>query len=278
MIKITKLKELGKRVYLTFRVWVIAIIGLLFLSVILGTGLLFFIPPFALYVLVGVYLLFLEITAIPIVHLFTVSTGQIIGSFFYNRKHKPKECYLPNAKQIAYRMDKDYNKPVYVTGNPAVKGPFTNLFSDKICFPSFMFNELDMTEIEAGYSHELAHIKYKKRFILEMVLASIATYDFAMMLAYFTIILPIYIIAQIAFMMLVFSFVLRRNESLADNTGGKATSPEALVSLLDYFKAKCKGNGSGITHPSFFSRKKRLERLYGDTPTSDKRSQTEKLR
>jgi Zn-dependent protease with chaperone function len=262
MMKLNRVKEFGKRVYLTFKVWLLALVGVLVLSVMLGTGLLFFIPLNARYMLIAVYLLFTEIMAYPFVHLVAISTGQIAGNLFYNRKHKPKEYFLPHAKQIAEKMDMNYDKPIYITDNPSVTGPFTNLFSRTIYFPSFMFEQLHITENEAGFGHELAHIKYKRRFLGELLLASIATGVFSMALAYFAIILSIYIIAQFAFMMLVFSFVLRRNESRADRTGGNATTPEALISLLDYFKAKCKGNGSGITHPSFDSRMKRLERLF----------------
>jgi Zn-dependent protease with chaperone function len=262
MAKFIRVKEFGKRVYLTFKVWLLALVGVLVLSVMLGTGLLFFIPLTARYALVAFYLLFTEIMAYPLVRLFTVSTGQIASNLLYNRKHKPKEYFLPNAKQIAEKMRMNHDKPIYVTDNPSVTGPFTNLFSRKIYFPSFMLKELHTTENEAGFGHELAHVKYRRRFLGELLLASIATWVFAMVLAYFAISLSIYVIAQFAFMMLAFSFVLRRNESLADRTGGNATTPEALISLLDYFRAKCKGNGSGITHPSFNSRIKRLERLF----------------
>jgi len=125
-----------------------------------------------------------------------------------------------------------------------------------------LIEEFHRTEIDATFGHELAHIKYGFRFIGELSLATFATWVFAMLLAHFAIIPMIYIIAELAFMMLVLSFVLRRNESLADWTGGNATSPEALVSVLEYFRAKCKGDDGSITHPSFQARIKRLERLF----------------
>jgi Zn-dependent protease with chaperone function len=262
LAKITRIKEFGKRVYLTFRLWLIALVGVLILSVILGTGLLFFIPLTERYVLVSVYLLFTEIMAYPIVHLIVGSTGQIANNLFYNRKHTPKEHYLQNRKQIAKKMHMEYDKPVYITDNPSITSPFTNLFSRKIYFSSFVIEELHTTEIDALFGHELAHIKYGFRFVRELLLATLATWGFAVLLAYFAIIPAIYVIAEFAFMMLVLSFVMRRNESLADWAGGNATTPEALISVLDYFRAKCKGDGSTITHPSFQARKKRLERLF----------------
>jgi len=262
MAKITRVREFGKRLYLTFRVWLLALVGVLVLSVILGTGLMFFIPLTARYALVAFYLLFTEIMAYPLVHLIAGSTGQIVSSFAYNRKHKPKEHYLQNGQHVAKKMNMEYDKPIYLTDNPSVTGPFTNLFSRKIYFPSSTINELHPTEIDATFGHELAHIKYQWKFVRELLLVTLATWAFAILLAYFTIIPMVYAIAQFAFMMLMLSVVMRRNESLADWASGNATTPEALISVLDYFEAKCKGNGSSITHPSFQARKKRLERLF----------------
>lgn len=259
--KIALTKEL-KRFYLTFRLWLFSLVGVLILSAFLGTALLFFIPLTARYALVFVYLLFVEIMAYHFVHLIAGTTGQIVSNFRYNRKHKPTEYYLENRSQIAKRLGMEYDKPIYLTDNPSVTGPFTNLFSGTIYFPSFMIDELHPTENAATFGHELAHIKYRFRYVREVVLASLVTWAFAFLLAYFAIIPMVYAVAQFAFMMLVLSFVMRRNEYLADWASAKATTPEALISVLEYFRAKCKGNGSSITHPSFQGRRKRLERLF----------------
>lgn len=262
MVRITQIKKLGKRVYLTFKVWLLALVSILVLSVILGTSLLFFIPLTARYALIAVYLLFVEIMAYPVVHLITSSTGQIIGGFFYNRKHKLKEYHLQNKQQIANKMKVKYDKPIYLTDNPSVTSPFTNLFSRTIYFPSSILDVFHATEIEALFAHELAHIKYGFKFFIKILLTTLITWFFAFPLTYFAINPIIYAIAQFAFMMLILSPIIRQNEYLADWTSGIATAPEAIISVLDYFKAKSKGNGSTITHPSFQGRKKRIERLY----------------
>jgi Zn-dependent protease with chaperone function len=267
--KITWVKEHGKRVILTFKIWLTSDVGVLVLSVILGTNLLFFLSLPVRLTLAGVYVLLAEIMVLFFVRFVTISTGQIVSNFRYNKKHKPKEQYLSNAKQIADKMNLRYDKPIYVTDNPSVTGPFTNLFSRKIYFPSSILEELHQTEIDATFGHELAHIKYAFRFVGEMVLATLATWVFAMLLAQFATNLTIFIIAEFAFMMLVFSFVMRHNESRADVTSGNATTPEALISVLEYYKVKCKGDGGSITHPSFQPRIKRLERLFD----SDRRQQ-----
>jgi len=260
--KITWVKEFGKRVYLTFKLWLTALASVLVLSIIIGTNLMFFLPLAVRIALAGIYLIVTEIMVFPFVQLITGSTQQIISNFRYNKKHKPKERYLPNAKQIAEKMNIKYDKPIYVTDNPSVTGPFTNLFSGKIYFPSSEIEELHDTENEATFAHELAHIKYALRFVGEMSLATLATWVFSMFLAQFTINLTIFIIAEFAFMMLTLSFVIRRNESRADWAAGKATTPEAVISVLEYFRAKCKGDGGTITHPSIQARIKRLERLF----------------
>jgi len=122
--------------------------------------------------------------------------------------------------------------------------------------------ELHRTEIDAIFAHELAHIKYGSILIVEISLVSLATWVFAMFFAQFAINLMMFIIAELAVMMVMLSFVLRRNETLADTMGGKATTPEALVSVLEYFRAKCKVDDGSMTHPSFRARIKRLLRLF----------------
>jgi Zn-dependent protease with chaperone function len=260
--KIARVKEFGKRVYLTFKLWLTSLVSVLVLSIIIGTNLLFFLPLTVRMALVGIYLIVTEIMLFPFVRLITGSAQQIVSSYRYNNRHKPKELYLPNAKQIAEKMNIKYDKPIYVTDNPSVTGPFTNLISGKIYFPLSEIEELHHTENEATFAHELAHIKYSLRFIVEMSLATLATWVFATFLAQFAINLAIFIIAEFAFMMLTFSFVMRRNESRADWAAGKATTPEAVISVLEYFGAKCKVDGDSITHPSIKSRIKRLKRLF----------------
>jgi len=263
--KITWVKEFGKRVYLTFRLWLMALASVLVLSIIIGTNILFLLPLTVRITLVGIYLVVTEIMMFPFVQLITVSAQQTISNFHYSKRHKPKELYLQNARKIAGRMNIEYNKPIYVTENPSIKSPFTNAFLGKIYFPSSEIEELHHTENEATFAHELAHIKYASRFIGEMFLASLATWIFAMCLAQFAINFTAFIIAEFAFMMFAFSFVIRRNESRADWTAGKATTPEAVISVLEYFRAKCKGDGGSITHPSIQARIRRLERLFDST-------------
>jgi len=199
---------------------------------------------------------------IPFVRFITGSTGQVISNLRYNKKHKPKELYLTNVRHLAKKMNMTYDKPVYVTDNPLVFGPFTNLFSRKIFFPLSDSEILSGTEREFAFAHELAHIKDAPKFIGEMSLAMVATWAFITVLARFAINLSAFIFAELAFIMLAMSFVMRRNEARADSVAGRATSSEDGIAVFEYYEKKVKGDGSGMTHPSFRSRKKRLERLF----------------
>jgi len=131
-MKITWIKEFGRRIYLTFKLWRMSLVSVLALSAILGTNLLFFLPWAVRLTLSLVYILVTEIFAFPLVQLITGSIWQIARNFFYSRKHKPRKRFLRNRKRIAKKMDMIYEKPVYITDNPSIRSPFTNLVSGKI--------------------------------------------------------------------------------------------------------------------------------------------------
>jgi Zn-dependent protease with chaperone function len=65
-------------------------------------------------------------------------------------------------------------------------------------------------------------------------------------------------IAEIAIMVSLLSWVLRRNELRADMGAAKAVSPEALIAVFESFKARFKANEGSDTHPSL---QERIDRL-----------------
>lgn len=254
MVKIAWIKDLGKRIYLTFKLWRTVLISILFLSLILGTNLLSFIPSVIRLALVLVYLILTEIMAFSIVRLITDSAVQVISNVFYNRKHKPEKLYLLRVKQIAKKMGMKYDKPIIITENPSIKSPFTNVFTRNITFPKSWIKRFHTTENDAVIGHELAHIKHAPKFVGELLLVTLMTWIFAFLLATITWNLAIYVIAELAFMMLLFSYILRRNEFRADWESANATSPEALISVFEYLKAECKRDDGSETHPSIQAR------------------------
>ena len=261
MVKITWIKDLGKRIYLTFKLWRTALIGVLLLSLILGTNLLSFIPSVIRLALLLVYLILTEIMALGIVRLMTDSAVHIISNVLYNRKRKPTRVYLQRVKQIAERMGLKYDKPILITENPSVKSPYTNIFTRNIIFPKSWIQRFHTTENDATIGHELAHIKHAPKFFAESLMVTLMTWIFAFLLAKITWNLTICIFAELAFMMLLFSYFLWRNELRADWESAKATSPEALISVFEYLKAECKRDEGSETHPPLQARINQLMRL-----------------
>jgi len=281
MVKFTAIMKFLRRVYLTFRLWRMVLISIVILSIPLGTNLLFFItginllfflPSPMLWTLVAAYLLLVEIMVFGIVKLVIGSAGLTVSNFLYNRKHKPEKIFLPHAKEIARKLGIEYNKPICITDNPSITGPFTNLFTGEIWFPRSLMGKFHRTENEAIFGHEAAHIKYGRRFLVELLVVSVATIVFAQLLGLFTTVLMMLLIAEFAVMMLLFSPVLRRNEFRADWEGGKATSPEALISVLEYFQATCKRDEGWITHPPYHERIKRLKLQFNSNRSSEDNS------
>jgi len=279
MVKFTWIIRFVKRVYLTFRLWRMVLVSIVILSIplgtnlllfITGTNLLFFLPWTMLWTLVAAYLLLVEIMVFGIARLMIGQAGQIISNFLYNRKHKPEKSYLPNMKEIVKKIGIKYDKPICITSNPSITSPFTNLFSGEIWFPRSLMKKFHRTENEAIFGHEVAHIKYGRRSVGELLAVTFAAIVFAELLGLFATVLMIYLMAELALMMLIISPVLRRNEFRADWEGGLATSPEALISVLEYFEAMSERDDGSVTHPPYHERIKRLRLLFdSDSPSED---------
>jgi Zn-dependent protease with chaperone function len=252
------IKNLGRRVYLTFKVKRMILFIVVLLSI--PGNLLYFLPSTMRLVYISVYVLLMEITVFIVVRFFAGSVMQAISCIFYNRKHKTREWSYPKVKQMARRIGMtEYDKPIYITDNPAIESPFVNPVTGKITMPSSFMAKFPSAEVDGGIGHELAHIKYCGRFFAELSLATIAVYGFTLMLAAFTspALALLYLTAEVALMTLLFSHILRRNEYRADLGGAKAAGPEALISIFQYFKYEY-GNDEGFTHPSPQSRIERL--------------------
>jgi Zn-dependent protease with chaperone function len=253
------IKDFGRRVYLTFKVRRIILISIVLLSI--PSNLLYFLPSTMRLVYLSIYVILMEIMVFIVVRFFTGSVTQVISGIFYNRKHKPQEWFYPKVKQMARRIGMSgYNKPIYITDNPTLESPFVNAVTGKITVPSSFMAKFHSTEIDGGIGHELAHIKYCRRLFMELSWATIASYGFSLMLAAFTspTLYLLYLTAEVALMMLLFSYVLQRNEYRADSGGAEAATPEALISIFQYFKYKYGKDEGSETHPSLQSRIERL--------------------
>ncbi len=189
-----------------------------------------------------------------------VSVTQMINGALYSRKHKPVEWYNPEVKQIANRLGVNYNKPIYVTDNPSVRNAFTNVITNKITLPMFYKDKYDSSEVNGILSHELAHIKNRRIFVLEMlgVIGLVAV--FTLLLVLLTI--PVtHMVAGFAIAMLLTSHYSRKNEFRADRDGSLAYRPEPLISVFVQMKSESKKDEGSETHPPFHERIDRLMKL-----------------
>jgi len=213
-------------------------------------------------------LVFVSLAMIPIFSMVEFVAGSAILQIqicLYNRKHKPEETVLPGVKQMAQKMGIVYDKPIYKTDNPLVKGPYINMFSKAITFPSTWFKSYyHETEILAAAGHELGHIKGQTRFMMEMLLASLAPVVFILVFALSTLVLGLFTIplicqlAAFALMMLAQSKVLRRNEIRADAEGAKVGGAAPMIALFEALKSEYKEDHGSETHPPL---QERIDRL-----------------
>jgi len=202
------------------------LVSILGMSIVPGT-LLYFLPLTARLVFAYIFSFLSALMLFPVAQFITGSVVTQISICLYNRKHKPEERFRSEAKQIAKKMGMDYDKPVYVTDNPRVKSPFVNPLTRKIMLPSSWEKKFHRTEIIASLGHEFGHIKGLRAYAKEVFAAMIATMAFTFVLGLFTI--PVILVmAEFAFLMLISSYIMRRNEDRADFLGANATAPEWL--------------------------------------------------
>jgi hypothetical protein len=197
---------------------------------------------------------------------------QVAQVWLYNRKHKSAELVYSGIKpreikRMSKKIGLGYNKALYVTDNPLVTSPFVNLLTRKITIPLSWPAKFDSTEIKAAVGHELGHIKWQNKFMREMFLAMLAPVIFILTFAVSTLRLGLFTIpifcqiAALAFMLLILSFVLWRNEYRADWTGAMIAGPEPLISVFQALQEDGKKDEGSDTHPPLHARIKRLYNL-----------------
>jgi Zn-dependent protease with chaperone function len=220
--------------------------------------------------------IFIGLTLIPILSMVNMITGSIetmARVALYNRKHKPRVEVWQEVKEMMEKMGIKHSGDVFITDNPAVRNnAFVNLYTKRITISeSWVSKHIHRTEALATIGHELGHLKRQKRFVGEMVAVMLGAIGFVFLFSIVALsfglpVIPIFVqITTITLMFLLLSLVLWRNEYAADMEGAKATSPEAMISVLEVIqgnkrKANKKDYGSE-THPPLHSRIERLKRL-----------------
>ncbi len=152
------------------------------------------------------------------------------------------------VRQMIEKMGIEHSGEVLITDNPDVKNnAFVNLYTKKITISeSWVSKYVHRTEALATIGHELGHLRRQKRFIGEMMAVMGGTVGFVFLFSVVAIsfglpVIPIFVqITTVTLMFLLLSLVLWRNEYAADLEGTRATSPEAMISVLEIIQGNKK--------------------------------------
>lgn len=247
--------------HVTFKLRSIVLLMVVLTSILPGS----FVTRMPLYVGYGFALIFIPLACASIVFTMNYVSESIVISVKkarYDKQHKATKKYYSYLDKTALRLGIPTGRPINVTDNPNVKGPFTNFFTNAITYPSAWINEFQYSEILGSAAHEQAHIKRKKQYVAELIIGSILSLCYAIILSLFTI-PAIAQVSEIALFFLILTHVSWRNEYAADLDAAIAIgNPEWLVSVLDRMREeqvlKMKKDEGSETHPPMSSRIARL--------------------
>ena len=245
-----------KYFYLPFRARYLFTVGLLLMTSLLSTCLYILPFPIRLYS-ISVYGVLLCGMILSTTQFVSNSVMFSIGTVLYHRKHPPEPSCDLDALKVAKAMNVVYNNPIYITDCPKVDSPYTNLISELITIPRSWLTEYTPDQIMAAIAHELAHLKRKRAFTVELSIAAAISVLFGTFLLFR---LPPIIsqIGEVAFMMWVLIIVLRRNELLADKMAAKLGFSEHLISLFEELLRKRGTDEGSETHPPLGARIREL--------------------
>lgn len=247
---------------ITFKLRMIVLLMVVLTSIVPGS----FVTRAPLYVGYGFALIFMPLGGASVVFTMNYVSESIVKSVKiarYDREHKATKKYYPFLDKTALKLGIPTGRPINVTDNPYVKGPFTNFFTNVITYPSSWINEFQYSEIVGIAVHEQAHIKRKKQYVAELITGSFLALCYGIILSLFTI-PAIAQVSEIALFFLLLTYISWRNEYEADRDAAIATGdPKCLVSVLEHLREKLvlkmKNDEGSETHPSMSSRIRRLD-------------------
>ena len=166
----------------------------------------------------------------------------------------------PDVDAIADRIGAPRPKAIRITDNPRITA-VTNAYTRVITVSKELFERLTREDFLAMMTHEVAHLKYRKRFALESAGAVLATAVFMLTLQNILILVsPILAeLTGMAFFMTLLIFLMHQNELRADWEAKKIGLGDHLASVLKYLNGNHKHDRPSETHPSI---RKRISRLY----------------
>ncbi len=191
----------------------------------------------------------------------------IFGAFIFGRRYRPVPFSNPEVEALAGKMGVQRRAKVFTTDNPHVQSAFTNAFNSRVYIPTSWVRSFPPTEIIGVIAHEFGHIKRGWRSVLEFGIAITASYVFFVLLLELVYVVPtiIFDVGYIAMAFLIASFISWRTEYRADMEGARATGPEGLISMFEYWKNRFPRDEGSETHPPLSGRIRRLEPLLDES-------------
>lgn len=263
VVHLTRLKQAGQYLYLTFTLRRALLIAIVILGALPGAVL--FSLPMTVKLIYTIGFVILTTAAFHAFWgIYSRIAEQSIRMIWAGKKYKPIPYYTNEIRELAKKMGIKQKIDVYVTENPNITSAFTNMLTCRIGIPSSWITQFPSTERLVIIAHELGHIKTRRIFFAEFLgaVAVVMAFTYVFLMEY--TIQFFGQITQMALGMILLSYLSRRNEFRADKEAAKAVSPEALISVFEQLATNIKRDDGSETHPSFKARIKRLQKLLDD--------------
>ncbi|MGA2199841.1 MAG: M48 family metalloprotease [Nitrososphaerales archaeon] len=241
--------------YLTFKVRRLLLRILVVMAVVPGIFI-FQLPPDMRLMFAYVYVSVMGLGLYSVANVYAGSLIQLFCMTLFGRKYKTYEYSTPETEHLKAKMGLPRVR-VFVTNNPRVRSPFTDVISQKVYLTTKWLDEFSEKDVQSTLGHEFGHAKTRLRFALEAggVVAVTLLTGFA--LSFHTIPL-VAEITEFSVLVLGLTFVSWRNERRADMISATELGPEGMISVLEQLRSQTKRDEGSETHPPLSDRITRL--------------------
>ena len=256
------LRDLKNQVLLGFRLrwyfYMASVAAVLVLWFVPFTGIR--IPSSETYIFVAVFALPLFAGFIAAGFFFASALSSNIQIVVYDKRHTPETSVDPDLKALAASKGVDYSNPIRLTDNPGVDTAYTNPVKRLITFPRSWQSRYPRELFLGAGMHEIGHIKFRRQFFKELLIAGLLTTGFSLFLS-LRLGWAIVLIGEVTFLLLAFTIVSHRSELRCDRLAAETMGKAAMISLLEDLGRKYGFDNGSETHPPIRYRIKELERL-----------------